>query len=174
MRSGQMTLQLERAQLSHLLENVCTELEPLARYLDVHIVAGIPQDEPLLLMDAEKIERVLLNLVDNALKFSPNKSEIAVRASHWGDAADRPLLRVDVIDSGPGIPESERHNIFDRFVQVQQQHSPYRRGSGLGLSFCKMAIEAHKGTIWFEDNPDGGSVFSFTLPISPNEDSSIP
>jgi signal transduction histidine kinase len=169
MRSDQMTLQLEMVRLSHLVENVRTELEPLARYLDVHIVTGIPEDEPSLLIDPEKIERVLLNLVDNALKFSPHQSNIAIQASRWGHTAERPLLRVDVIDNGPGIPESERHNIFDRFVQVQQAHSPCRRGSGLGLNFCKMAVEAHEGTIWFEGNSEGGSMFSFTLPINPVE-----
>jgi signal transduction histidine kinase len=169
MQSGQMVLEMKIARLSQLVENVRVELEPLARRLDVRIVPGIPDDEPLLEIDAEKIERVLLNLVDNALKFSPPQSEIVVRAYRWHSPAAGHLLRVDVVDYGPGIPADEQHNIFDRFVQVQQQPSPYRRGSGLGLSFCKMAIEAHAGTIWFEDNPDGGSVFSFTLPLTSDE-----
>ena len=174
MRSDQMVLRLETARLSRLVENVCAELEPLARYLDVHIVVRMPEDEPMMMIDAEKIERVLLNLVDNALKFSPHQSQIAIQATPWGDNGGMPLLRVDVIDNGPGIPDDERHNIFDRFVQVQQQHSPYRRGSGLGLNFCMLAIEAHEGTIWFEANPDGGSVFSFTLPVHPARGNSIP
>ncbi len=164
MKSDSMTLQLEVACLSPLLNNVQTELEPLAHDMDIAIRARLPEDEPSLVIDTEKVERVLMNLVDNALKFSPRESEILVRASRRENSP--PVLRVEVIDQGPGVPADERQSIFDRFVQIQQASGSQRRGSGLGLNFCKLVVEAHGGSIWIEDNPQGGSIFAFTLPIA--------
>jgi NtrC-family two-component system sensor histidine kinase KinB len=161
MKSGQMSLHLEVAQLGPLIDNVCTELEPLAHDLDIVIAPQLPDDQPWLLIDPEKIERVLLNLVDNALKFSPRATPITI---HMQVSEEQVCMQV--IDGGPGIPESERQSIFDRFVQIQNQSIRHRRGSGLGLNFCKLAIEAHGGRIWIDANPSGGSVFAFTLPLS--------
>ncbi|MAS32447.1 MAG: hypothetical protein CL610_00485 [Anaerolineaceae bacterium] len=164
MKSGIMSLHLEVSVLGPLAENVCSELEPLANDLGVHITAHIPDDLPQTVMDVEKIERVLLNLVDNALKFSPRESEIRIHA-----VLQEKVLRVEVIDQGPGVPEAERLSIFDRFVQIQNQSGRLRRGSGLGLNFCKLAVEAHNGRIWIDDNPAGGSIFIFTLPVSDSD-----
>jgi signal transduction histidine kinase len=74
------------------------------------------------------------------------------------------MITVQVLDTGPGIPEDFREKIFDRFSQVPGQ-SGRRRGSGLGLTFCKLAVEAHGGRIWVEPRPGGGSIFTLTLPI---------
>jgi NtrC-family two-component system sensor histidine kinase KinB len=161
MKSGQMSLHLEVAQLGPLVDNVCAELEPLAREMEIVLTLHLPDNPPWLLIDPEKIERVLLNLVDNALKFSPRATPVMIRMQE-GDGQ----VRVEVIDSGPGIPEAERQTIFDRFVQIQNQPTRSRRGSGLGLNFCKLAVEAHGGRIWIEANPGGGSIFAFTLPLA--------
>ena len=76
------------------------------------------------------------------------------------------FVRADVIDNGPGIPDEYKSTIFDSFMQVEGRQK-VRRGVGLGLSFCKLVVEAHDGRIWIEDNPDGGgSIFSFTLPVA--------
>ncbi|MBZ0302714.1 MAG: GAF domain-containing protein [Anaerolineae bacterium] len=160
-KSGVMSLHLEQAELGPLVDNVCAELEPLAHDLEVAILTRMPDNQPRLVIDVEKVERILLNLVDNALKFSPNDSEIVIVMQ----VADG-LAYVRVIDRGPGVPESERQSIFDRFVQIQNQAGRHRSGSGLGLNFCKLAVEAHGGRIWIEDNPNGGSIFVFTLPIA--------
>lgn len=162
MKSGVMSLHLEEVDdLGPLVDNVRTELEPLARELDIVVVPDMPETHPRLVIDVEKVERVLLNLVDNALKFSPRESEIVVRVR-----IEDYLLRVDVIDQGPGVPEASRQSIFERFVQIQNQAGRHRGGSGLGLNFCKLAVEAHGGKIWIEENPVGGSIFAFTLPIA--------
>lgn len=105
------------------------------------------------------IERVVLNLVDNALKYTTQGSVVTVQASYKG------MIRVEVIDNGPGIPDEYKDNIFDRFTRVPGQKSQ-RRSTGLGLTFCKLAIESHGGRIWVEDNPEGGSIFAFTLPVA--------
>jgi signal transduction histidine kinase len=72
---------------------------------------------------------------------------------------------VEIADKGPGVPDDYKDKIFDRFSQVPGQKGR-RRSAGLGLAFCRMAVEAHRGRIWVDDNPDGGSVFTFTLPVS--------
>lgn len=158
MQSGEMRLDIEPSTLVKLVNNACAELYPLASELRVTFKTEVA-DSPLLEVDVDKIERVLLNLVDNALKFSPVGSEIVIRAQY--ESGD--FVRVDVVDRGSGIPEVHRQTIFDSFVQIKDQRG-LRRGSGLGLTFCKLAIEAHGGQIWIEENTQGGSIFSFTLP----------
>src|SRR5260221_4851181 len=117
-------------------------------------------DFPNMVLDGDKIERVLLNLVDNALKFTTLGGLIQVRARL--DGSDR--VRVEVTDTGPGIPDEYKAAIFDRFQQLDSTKGN-RRGTGLGLTFCKLIIEAHGGAIWIEDNPGGGSIFAFLLPV---------
>jgi two-component system, NtrC family, sensor histidine kinase KinB len=158
MQSGEMKLDIEPTALTKLVNSACAQLYPLASELRVTFKTEVA-DSPLLDVDVDKIERVLLNLVDNALKFSPVGSEIVIRAHYDGGL----FVRVDVVDRGSGIPEVHRQTIFDSFVQIKDQKG-LRRGSGLGLTFCKLAVEAHGGQIWIEENALGGSIFSFTLP----------
>jgi signal transduction histidine kinase len=75
------------------------------------------------------------------------------------------FIRVDVSDTGPGVPDEYKARLFDRFVQMEGAHGR-RRGTGLGLTYCRLTIEAHGGTIWIEDNPAGGAIFAFTLPVA--------
>jgi two-component system, NtrC family, sensor histidine kinase KinB len=159
MQSGQLSLSVEAITLDKVVDTVFAELNPLANDLKVSLTLQDNGQFPPLNVDAEKLERVMLNLVDNALKFSPRGSTIIVRAGVLDSYA-----RIEVIDSGPGVPEALRQHIFDSFAQIREQRG-IRRGSGLGLAFCKLAIEAHGGRIWVEDNPNGGSIFVFTLPI---------
>ncbi|HZY41170.1 MAG TPA: ATP-binding protein, partial [Anaerolineae bacterium] len=106
------------------------------------------------------IGRVLTNLLDNALKFTPAGGQITVLTERW--AADPAFVRCAVRDTGPGIPPEFRTRIFERFAQLPDQ-SGRRRGTGLGLSFCHLAVEAHGGQIWVDTAPGGGSEFSFTV-----------
>jgi len=117
-------------------------------------------DLPAVYADREKIERVLMNLLDNAYKYSPDGGVIKLKASTRKDQ-----VQVCVIDNGSGILEKDRERIFERFAQVPEEN-PIRRGFGLGLAYCKLAIERHQGKIWVEDGEDEiGSKFCFTLPI---------
>jgi signal transduction histidine kinase len=120
----------------------------------------VPAGLPLVSADQGKLLRVLTNLIDNAVKFTPGGGQIGVTA--W--LADQGTVQVQVSDTGPGIPEEFRAKVFDRFIRVPGQ-SGRRKGSGLGLMYCRLAIESHGGRIWFEPRPDGGSVFNFTLPL---------
>lgn len=161
--SGFVELETRATELATLVDSVCVELSPLAHELDIAIEAAIPADLPLLLIDAEKVERVLLNLLDNALKFAPMASTVLLRAQLLPDAP--PRVRIEVIDNGPGIPDEHKTRLFDRYVQMEGRKGK-RRGSGLGLTFCRLIVEAHGGRIWVEDNPHGGSIFVFTLPAA--------
>ena len=75
------------------------------------------------------------------------------------------MARIEVTDTGPGVPDDYKIRIFDRFQQVDKSKG-HRRGTGLGLTFCRLTVEAHGGRIWIEDNPTGGSIFVFTLPLA--------
>ncbi len=121
----------------------------------------------MILADEEKIARVLQNLIDNAVKFSPEKSVVRVIAFSGGEN-----ITVQIIDQGPGIAEEYRAVIFERFAQITGQLGHWR-GAGLGLAFCKLAVEAHGGKIGFEEPAEdqAGSIFAFTLPISAAEES---
>ncbi|MCB9454150.1 MAG: GAF domain-containing protein [Anaerolineaceae bacterium] len=166
MESGQLTLEIEPMELATLVDSVSAELSPLARELEVTVTSDVPDSLPLLGIDSDKVERVLQNLVDNALKFTPADGVVTIKASptRVQDESGE-FIRVAVTDTGPGIPDGQKSRIFDRYVQIEGRRGA-RRGTGLGLTFCRMVIEAHGGHIWVEDNPEGGSVFAFTLPVS--------
>lgn len=159
MESGTMALEREPTGARQIAIDVHEELQPLAEQMEVEVINNIAPHLPLLNVDPEKIERVLLNLVDNAIKFTPSKGQVQIEAQVETDTH----LLIQVIDNGPGIPDDFKKRLFDRFVQVEGQ-SGRRRGTGLGLTFCRLAVEAHGGQIWVEDNPPGGSIFCFTLP----------
>ncbi|MCX8061626.1 MAG: ATP-binding protein [Anaerolineales bacterium] len=117
---------------------------------------------PILVGDEEKLTRVLHNLLDNALNFTPRSGEIRLRA--FAPQADQLIVQVD--DSGPGIPPAEREKVFERFYQVAGQVAK-QRGSGLGLTFCKLVVQAHGGDIWAESSPEGGCRMVIQLPVQP-------
>ena len=170
LESGMMTLEREPTELLPLCTSVVTELSPLAQELDVDLIVDVPANLPLLDTDAEKVERIVLNLVDNAIKFTPSGGRVTVQAHQPGECGvEAGMVRVDVSDTGPGIPDDYKDRLFDRFAQVDGQRGR-RRGTGLGLTFCRLAIEAHGGRIWVEDNPKGGAIFSFSLPVAELEE----
>ncbi|VAX23930.1 hypothetical protein MNBD_NITROSPINAE04-2772, partial [hydrothermal vent metagenome] len=110
--------------------------------------------------DRSLIERVLTNLFSNAIEHSPINGFIMIAAIF---PEDRPVVEIRVSDQGKGVPEQDQKNIFRKFYQGGE--SKTRCGSGLGLSFCDMAVRTHKGKIWVENDMDRGSVFAFDLPL---------
>jgi signal transduction histidine kinase len=161
LETGEMLISLRMADVRPLLEDAAKRQALSARMRDVTIEVVVTHDLPPALVDAEKIERVLANLLDNAIKYSPDNETIRLAA-----AVDGERIIVSVTDAGPGIPPEERERIFERFAQVAGQKAA-RRGFGLGLTFCRLAVEGHDGQIWVEPGPGGrGSRFIFTLPLS--------
>ncbi len=119
---------------------------------------------PTLTADEDLIERVLDNLIYNAFKYTKSGGAVNLNVKIKNDA-----LLFQVSDNGQGIPPEYHQRIFDKFVQVTSDDGePLRKGTGIGLAFCRLAIEAHGGEIWVESQLGKGSVFSFTLPITHN------
>jgi PAS domain S-box-containing protein len=160
LKSGKMELNLVPVSLHHLGNHVLSEFTTQAAEFGVIIHNDIPKDFLEVRADQSKLTRVLTNLLDNALKFTPAGGQIALAAEKFS----KDMVSIQVSDTGSGIPEEYRDKVFDRFTQVPGQRGR-KRGSGLGLTFCRLAVEAHGGRIWVEPRPGGGSIFNLTLPI---------
>ena len=132
------------------------------------IEVDAPETLPLVSIDHSQIERVLINLLENALKYSPPESVVQVQARVVGLP---PELEVRISDQGIGIPADELQAIFDKFYRGQQPALPWAKdhapkGAGLGLTICSSIVQAHGGHIWAESRPGEGATFIFTLPIA--------
>ncbi len=183
LEGGSMPLERTALQADQLVQQVVERLEAIAYEKAIRINVDYDNGLPLIYADKELIARVLQNLLDNAIKFSPYASQIVVTISGPIDPHDlttdcqtvttenpmtvRPTpqhqVTFKVRDHGAGIPPNDQHKIFAKFTQAGQTRS---RGTGLGLTFCKLAVEAHGGQIWVESVPGEGSTFFFTLPIA--------
>ncbi len=115
---------------------------------------------PRLNIDAKRIREVLDNLIDNAVKYSGQGTEVMVSARRT-----RQKLLISVADQGIGIPSDELEKVFDRMYRIEQRLAPQTGGIGLGLPICKGLVKAHGGRIWVESEVGKGSTFYFTLPI---------
>jgi signal transduction histidine kinase len=124
------------------------------------VVVDVPKETRQVSLDANLFYRTLDNLISNALKLSPPEGTVTLRAEY--PASPMPLVRIQVVDEGPGIPEEDRDRIFDKFevASLMQQGIPQL---GLGLVFCKMVVDAHGGRIFVESNEPHGSIFTVEM-----------
>lgn len=153
--------------MSEVIATALSQLDQAGQTQDHHIQIDVPETLPLVPLDHAQIERVLINLIENALKYSPPDSTIQIRASIRGEPTE---LVVSVSDQGIGIPADELERIFGKFYRGPQVHLPWANGrqavgTGLGLAICASIIQAHGGRIWAESQPGTGATFFFTLPI---------
>jgi two-component system sensor histidine kinase KdpD len=165
LESGMLQLHKEWCDIQDIIGVAVSRLDELLKSRPVEI--KIQPDMPLLQADCVLIEQVLVNLLDNALKFSETGSEIVITAS-----SDKKVAEVSVADKGLRIPAEDLERVFDKFYRL---HSPRQvSGTGLGLAICKGIIEAHGGQIWASDNPAGGVIITFILPLADEAPGSIP
>lgn len=159
--SGALTLELREASLDGLVESCLRGLEAEARAKQVRLHSRVDGLIGPVRCAPEKVERVLFNLLTNALRHTPSDGSVAVLVAPDGTA-----VRVTVEDTGEGIPAEALRRVFDRFWRGDAARTPANRGSGLGLAIARGLVEAQGGRIWAEQRPGGGARVSFTLPAA--------
>jgi signal transduction histidine kinase len=160
LESGKMRLQCAAAAPETLIAEAVRQVEPLVRERRLHLRVEAAPELPAVGVDTDLAVRVLVNLLGNAIKFTAQEGEIEVTAGRVGE-----YVAFSVRDTGEGIPPEYQNSIFEKFGQVETSKSGRQLSTGLGLTFCKMAVEAHGGRIQVASEPGVGSTFTFTLPI---------
>lgn len=185
LEEDKIPLSPHRTDLNKVIRSVVTEATVQAGWRAVALQVALPADLPPVRADAALVERVLNNLLDNALRHTPAGGQVRISAEVvGGDPSSAPLkagsekegiygspqaeqqqVVVHVADTGTGVPEQHREAIFDKYQQAMSRRIGSRGSAGLGLAFCRMAVEAQGGRIWVDNQPGWGAVFSFTLPL---------
>ena len=160
--SGKIEVRSSPISLGGLVHEVVETLRPIAAEKEITLEATISAPSILVWADRDKINQVLMNLIGNAIKFTPAQGRVAVSASRNGKES----VQVSVSDSGPGIPPDEKEKIFDKFYQIAEVGEVKPKGTGLGLAICKALLELHGGRIWVDSQANHGSTFYFTLPLA--------
>jgi len=161
MEAGEQIGFFEQIQLKELVNEVIQLLEPIIAKYDQRVEFEIQDEELAVYIDEEMIKRVVINLMENAMKFSPQDSVIKV-----GFAKIDGEGRLWIEDHGPGIDAEMREVIFDKFIQGDKIDYKGRKGMGIGLSYVKLAVENHGGKVWVESDGEKGSKFIFSMPLS--------
>jgi len=150
LEAGKMVLNISEFDLTEMLKELTAMQQMQMMFRSIEIVTQTP---PGLMVNADRdlLWRVVVNLLDNAIKYAPEKSKIEVAAC----SMDNKTVRISVTDAGPGIPPADRLRIFEKFTRVNDAEHMARKGTGLGLTFCRMAVEAHGGSIWIDAGTSG-------------------
>lgn len=165
LEAGKLRLSQSVCSIDELLRQKAAVFQPQIVASKKQLTLALPENLPPTTIDVGLIDRVLDNLLSNALKYTEAGGQITLQAQQAGNK-----LVVAVADNGEGIDKSAASQIFDKFYQVRDSKGmPLRRGTGLGLSFCKLVVEAHNGRIWVESHSGEGSTFYFTLPLEPQK-----
>ena len=158
LEKGKAALFKTSVPLYSLLGEAVEEVLPTAEAKGHSLSIEDEKEIPKLEIDVDMVRRVLINLIENAVKYTPSGGKISITIEDLGDR-----VQVRVKDTGSGIDPEDQPMIFDKFARVER--TGRSKGLGLGLAFCRLAIEAHGGEIWVESEPDHGSTFFFTLPV---------
>ena len=159
LEAGEVTLNKNQTNFSALVAEAVEQVEPSAKDKGLRLKNQVSPRLPYLDVDTDMIRRVIINLLENSVKYTPEAGTVTLTAK-----AGPKEITLSVRDTGPGIPRSEYTHIFERFARLHREAAP--KGLGLGLAFCKLAIEAHGGRIWVDSQLGSGSTFSFTLPFT--------
>jgi signal transduction histidine kinase len=164
MEAGVLQLELKPldARVTSLMAS--SQIKPLLEDKNLQFETEFPPDLPLVQADDSKLQRVFVNLLANAVKFTPRGGLIGINAKR-----ENGHVVFSICDTGEGISLASAGTIFEKFSQAKDRKAGRQNSTGLGLTFCKLAVEAHGGEIWVESKPGDGSVFSFSIPAV-NED----
>lgn len=158
--AGMVSLNFENSDIKSLIAKSVAEMEPLALSKEISLKIDIIDELPNIKIDKERIHQVLLNLISNAVKFTPAGGDVTVTAQKIGQE-----VQVSVRDTGAGIPEENLNAIFEKFKQTNTTGYNTIKGTGLGLAIVKHIIIAHGGRVWAESKIGYGSTFTFALPV---------
>ena len=151
----------EAVSVKEVVDRIVKALDPMAKAKKVAVMIDKPDTLPKARADREKLAQIVINLIDNAIKFNKPGGEVRLHAEPNGTT-----LKVQVTDTGRGIPPEDLPRVFERFYRGDKSHSHEVPGTGLGLAIVKHLVEAHKGTITAQSTPGQGSTFQFTLPLA--------
>jgi len=151
-----------------LIEESVQDVMPSASGKSQHIESKMGAVLPNIWVDRDMIHRVLINLLENAIKFTPINGRIEIGAQPMADG----FVKFYVRDNGPGIPPADAERIFDKFTRLRGKDKP--GGLGIGLAFCRLAVQGHGGQIWAEGEEDKGATFFITLPIAVKQTGPLP
>jgi signal transduction histidine kinase len=163
MEQGAMALEMAHFSPAELAAQALQQVELIAREKRLTLVTDIAPALAALRADEEKLRRTLVNLLGNAVKFTSDEGRVTLSIQPGKEGRE---LNFAVADTGEGIPAEAFERIFAKFGQVESRKAGRRMSTGLGLTFCKMAVEAHGGRIWVESELGKGSTFRFTIPVS--------
>lgn len=158
-RGAEFRIQPKKLDLGGLCVEVIDRLQDQFQAKSLQIQTDIPADLPAVYADSERVRQVLVNLLDNAIKYTPNAGQIQLSILH----RTTQKVQVSICDSGPGIPLENQQRIFDDRFRLQRDQET--EGYGIGLSVCKRVVQAHYGQIWVDSESEQGSCFHFTLPV---------
>ena len=163
LESANLELDLQSVSIPSLFRDLVEQYSPAIEDADLKLNLNLPDDAPQVYADPEHVERIFSNLLDNAIKFTPDGGQIDINV-HLDRSQSESGLIVSVKDDGIGIADDMLPHLFDKFI-ANSSNAARRKGSGLGLYFCKLAIDAHHGKIWAESAAGQGSTFYVALPI---------
>jgi PAS domain S-box-containing protein len=159
LESGQPVADQKAVDPIPMIANVVLDVEPVAKGRRQAISVDLPKELPSIWVDEDMARRVLINLMENASKFTPSNGKIQAGARQDGD-----WVHMWVKDNGPGIPATDQDRIFDKFTRLRGKNKP--GGLGIGLAFCRLAVLGHGGRIWVESEQGKGTAFHFTFPVA--------
>ena len=168
MNSGFFSVNLSNVNIVDVTENIVQSISEYINGKDISIIFDTNTEEKIIACDPEKIERIILNLISNAIKFTNKDGCIFVNLIDKGDTVE-----IDVKDTGIGIKEKYLNNIFGKFEQVDKSLSRNAEGSGIGLSLVKSIVEMHDGKISVESKVGEGSIFKIELPVKTIEKTEV-
>ena len=158
--AGHFRVSPRPADLAQLIGEATRIVQPLLDKRGQRLVVELPTTIPVVRADSRRTVQVMINLLSNANKYSPDQTEISVIAT-----VREGWAQVSIADQGPGIPQEQRETVFHRFAYLDTGANGAQYGAGLGLSVVKAVVKAQGGEVGVDDNPGGGSIFWFTLPI---------
>jgi signal transduction histidine kinase len=165
LESGIMRFVPEKTNIKNMVEEIVETILPTANIKKISINTKVEKYLSDLMVDQERVKQVIINLLNNAIKFSPDNSKINVNVRK-----DKDLISFEVEDYGRGIPKDQQGNIFNAYFQIKSDEDKKSNGVGLGLAISRGIIIAHGGCIWVESTLGEGSKFTFTLPVKPVQD----